>query len=112
MSFHDLLIHTVDIETATDDYSGGDGASSKTYAAASIDYKDIACRRIDIRGTFEEHYGGRNEKSTHKFLFKNDQEIAIGNRINEDGTYYIVESLGEGSSKILHHKTVYGRLIQ
>lgn len=115
MSFRDLLIHTVDIETVTDDYeTPSDGSPTKTWAASSIDHKDVPCRRIDLRGSFKEAITGRNKESTHKFLFEANDDIVIttGKRINQDGTYYIVTFVGEGSTRILHHKTVYAKLIQ
>ena len=112
MSYIDLLIHTVNIETVTDDYSGGDGSSVKTWAVASVDDEDVACRRIDIRGSFEEAIAGRNKDSTHKFLFKSGQSITEGQRINEDGTYYIITFAHHGSTRIVHHKTAYAKLIQ
>lgn len=113
MSFSDLLIHTVDIETVTNDYqTPGDGSPDKDWAAASIDDKDVPCRRVDLKGTLKEAIAGRNEESTHKFLFKSDVTISPGQQLNEDGTYYIVTFVGRSSTRILHHKTVYAKLIQ
>ena len=108
MSIGNLINTTADIERATTTASNT-GGQSKTWAAA---YADVPFVKQVASGKTVEQYGKLQLEVTHVFYTETAVSVQAGDRINEDGVYYLVQWAGDMAGRGVAGKIVARKIDQ